>query len=60
MMAVVALILDLCIKKAKALNKMISKITRLLEKLDCFEIILFNAFASVMHKSKKRATTAII
>jgi hypothetical protein len=74
MMAVVALILDLCIKKAKALNKMISvihksklkaanakiQITRLLEKLDCFEIILFNAFAFFMHKSKIRATTAII
>jgi hypothetical protein len=35
-------------------------ITRLLVKLECFEIILFNAFAFVMHKSKIRATTAII
>jgi hypothetical protein len=32
----------------------------LLVKLECFEIILFNAFASAMHKSKKRATIAII
>jgi hypothetical protein len=30
-----------------------------LVKLDCFEIILFNAFAFFIHKSKKRATTAI-
>jgi hypothetical protein len=70
MLAVVALILDLCMKKAKALNKMISRhssftkrrvvfirkskikatiaiiqITRLLVKLECFEIILFNALA---------------
>jgi TPR repeat protein len=40
MIAVVALILDLCIKKAR--------------------IILFNAFAFFIHKSKKRATTARI
>jgi hypothetical protein len=33
---------------------------RLLEKLDCFEIILFNALAFFIHKSKKRATIAII
>jgi hypothetical protein len=56
MIAMVALILDFRIKKAKALNKMIPKqssfTTRLLVKLDCFEIILFNAFAFFIHKSK--------
>jgi hypothetical protein len=68
MMAVVALFLDLCITEAMALNKMISKhssftksqITRLLVKLECFEIILFNALAFFIHKSKIIATTAII
>jgi TPR repeat protein len=29
-------------------------------KLECFEIILFNALAFFIHKSKKRATTARI
>jgi hypothetical protein len=51
MMAVVALILDLCITKAKALNQT----THLLVKLECFEIILFNAIAFFIHKSKIRA-----
>jgi hypothetical protein len=37
-------------KKAKALNK----------KLDCLEIILFNAIASVIHKSKLKAANAKI
>jgi hypothetical protein len=32
----------------------------LLVKLDCFGIILFNAFAFFIHKSKIRATIAII
>jgi hypothetical protein len=36
------------------------QITRLLEKLERLEIILFNAFAFFIHKSKIRATTANI
>jgi TPR repeat protein len=36
------------------------EITRLLGKLECLEIILFNALAFFIHKSKIRATTAII
>jgi hypothetical protein len=47
-MAVVALILDFRMKKAKALN------------LERLEIILFNAFAFFIHKSKLRATNAKI
>jgi hypothetical protein len=54
MMAVVALILELCMKKAKALNKMISRHSSFTE------IILFNAFAFFIHKSKLRATNAKI
>jgi hypothetical protein len=46
-------------QKACDLNSAKIQITRLLEKLECFEIILFNAFASFIHKSKKSATTAI-
>jgi hypothetical protein len=53
MMAVVALILD------RATTAII-QITRLLEKLECLEIILFNALAFFMHKSKIIATTAKI
>jgi hypothetical protein len=36
----------------KALTTAIIQTTRLLEKLECFEIILFNAIASVIHKSE--------
>jgi hypothetical protein len=38
----------------------IIQITRLLVKLECLEIILFNAFAFFIHKSKIRATSAIM
>jgi hypothetical protein len=43
-------------KKAKALNKMISRHSS----FECLEIILFNALAFFIHKSKKIATTARI
>jgi hypothetical protein len=41
----------------KALKFYQKQITRLLVKLDCLEIILFNAIASVIHKSKLKAVS---
>jgi hypothetical protein len=60
MLAVVALILDFRIKKARALNKMISRRSSFSKRLERLEIILFNAFAFFIRKSKIKATTAKI
>jgi TPR repeat protein len=50
-MVEVVLTLGSCIPMAKVLNKMISKQTRLLEKLYCFEIILFNKAVEFYQKA---------